>query len=141
MLKTKTRAHGAQRLHDYRRQMRVPSREIQLFGGWNDNGRDLQKYQVSYSLVGSSAFTPLGSLEFSSQAAGGLPSAVWGAFDTTLTGVDGVRIDFPTGQEAGYSGLGEVDVVGVASVPEPASAMLGLLAGGALIARRRRQSR
>jgi hypothetical protein len=110
---------------------------IQSFGGWNDSGRDRQLFKISYSLVGSSAFTYLGAMDFN-PAATGLPSAVYGVFDTALTGVDAIRIDFFAGQENGYAGFGEFDVIGAATIPEPSAAVL-CLAGvvGSMMIRRR----
>lgn len=112
---------------------------IESFGGWNDSGRDRQLFKLSYSLVGSADFTFLGALD-SNPAAGGEPSAVRGVFDTALTGVDGIRIDFFGGQENTYAGYGEFDVVGSPTVPEPGALGASLLAAAGLLARRRRAS-
>ena len=58
-----------------------------------------------------------------------------------LTGVDAIRFDFLPGQENGYAGYGEFDVVGTPTVvPEPgAGSLLGL--GFAALAARRRNRR
>jgi hypothetical protein len=111
---------------------------IETFGGWNDAGRDRQSYKILYSLVGSSDFLYLGGVD-SNPAVTANPSAVRATFDTALTGVDAVRLEFFGGQENGYAGLGEVDVVGTASVPEPAVAGLLVLGLTSLAARRRRR--
>jgi hypothetical protein len=110
---------------------------IETYGGWNDGGRDHQLFRISYSLVGNSAFTPIGVLDYE-PAGTGTPSAVRAIFATTLTGVDAIRLDFLPGQENGYVGYGEVDVVGTATVPEPATVMLAFLGGATLLTRRRR---
>ena len=54
-----------------------------------------------------------------------------------LTGVDAIRLDFFGGQENNYAGLGEVDVIGAATVPEPASVGLLLVGAVGLLQRRR----
>ena len=109
---------------------------IDTYGGWNDAGRDRQVFKISYSLVGSPDFVYLGAVD-SNPAAGGNPSAVRAQFPTSLTGVDGIRVDWFGLQENGYAGIGEIDVFGTASVPEPAAT--GLLGLGALALLRRRR--
>jgi hypothetical protein len=110
---------------------------IDIYGGWNDAGRDRQLYRILYSLVGDGSFIPLSALDYNPTPPGGTPSAVRAIFETALTGVDGVRIEFLNGQENGYAGYGEIDVTGTATVPEPASVGL-LLLGGLTVLRRRR---
>ena len=108
-----------------------------IYGGWNDSGRDKQFYNISYSKVGSDEWIPFDSLEYE-PTAGGEPSAVSAVFAASLTGVDGVRLDFPNLQENGYAGIGEFDVIGTPTVPEPAVSGLAALVGLGAIARRRR---
>jgi hypothetical protein len=76
-------------------------------------------------------------------ASPGIQSAIEADFDTALSGVDAIRLDFFAGQENTYAGLGEVDAVGSATVvPEPASMGLLLVGAVGLLPRRRaRQTR
>ena len=117
--------------------------EIDTYGGWNDNGRDAQRFTLSYSKVSApGTFLPIGTIDFDPVAAGD-PSAVKVQFIDSVgapiaTNAAFLRIDFAAGQENGYAGLGEVDVF-AAAVPEPSSAMLALLSAlGALGFCRRR---
>lgn len=106
---------------------------VRGYGGWQDEGRDQQNYSLYYSLVGDAGFLFLGTVNFDAPA-GGNPSATSSIFDTALTGVDGIRVEFLGPVENGYTGYGEFDVIGSATVPEPGTAVsllggLGLLAG------------
>lgn len=116
---------------------------IVVYGGWNDNGRDQQFYTVSYSLIGDAAFVPLTTVNFNPIVAGGFQTANRSTIteDALLflaTGVDAVRFDFPGGVENGYTGYAEMDVLGVAAVPEPGTSMLAAFGSLAVMARRRR---
>lgn len=110
---------------------------IRGYGGWNDNGRDRQNYSLYYSLVGDSEFIFLGTVDFDIDLAGDTTSTITSIFDTALTGVDAIRVDFHSPQENGHSGYGEFDVIGMATVPEPSSFLL-LLGAIPLLQRRRR---
>jgi hypothetical protein len=115
---------------------------IDVFGGWNDSGRDQQAYTVQYSTVASpGTFTDLANVNFNPT----IPANTQTANRVTITedtlpnlatGVAAVRINFSGQTENGYSGYAEIDVIGTA-VPEPAGMALIALAG-ALVLRRRR---
>ncbi len=113
-----------------------------VYAGWNDNGRDQQLYTFSYSVVGDASFTTLTTVNYNPAVGPDVQTAnrsILLESDTTYLamGVDAVRFDFPAGVENGYTGYAELDVQGVATIPEPSALAfsgLGLLA----LARRRR---
>ena len=104
------------------------------YGGWGDGGRDNQIYSIFFSQVGSPDFIYLGGVN-DRPGAPGAPSAISAVFENVgLTGVDAIRIDFLDGQDNGFAGYGEFDVIGTATIPEPGTAVsllggLGLLLG------------
>lgn len=116
---------------------------IVVFGGWNDNGRDEQKYTVSYSTAAAPAtFIPITSVDFNPVIAGAVQSATKVTIsDDTLgflaLGAANIKFDFSAAVENGYTGYAEIDVNGV---PTPEPATLGLFSAGAitLLMRRRR---
>jgi hypothetical protein len=118
---------------------------IDVYGGWNDSGRDQQLYTVAYSTVANpSAFVDLTSVNFN-PTAGGDPSATRvsiteNALANLASNVAAVRFTFdqPAAPENGYTGYTEIDVIGT-PVPEPTS--LAALAVVALAALHRRRSR
>jgi hypothetical protein len=118
---------------------------IDVYGGWNDSGRDQQLYTVSYSTVANpSTFVDLTPVNFNPVAAGN-PSATRvsiteDALANLASNVAAVRFtfDLPAAPENGYTGYTEIDVFGT-PVPEPTSlCALGL---GAMLAFGRRRSR
>ncbi|HET6408219.1 MAG TPA: hypothetical protein VFG14_10095 [Chthoniobacteraceae bacterium] len=114
---------------------------IETYGGWHDNGRDRQSFQISISLAGSDAFIDFGSINFDPTlgTTTSIPTGVRAVFPATLSGVDAIRFDFPTNQENTYAGYGEFDVIGTATIPEPTAALIGLFGGAATLLRRRRR--
>ncbi|MGV3531754.1 MAG: PEP-CTERM sorting domain-containing protein, partial [Chthoniobacteraceae bacterium] len=111
---------------------------VRGFGGWNDNGRDRQNYSLFYSVVGSDDFVFLGEVDFQAGVAAQLASTVTSIFDTSLTGVDAIRVEFREPQENLHVGYGEFDVIGFATVPEPSALLLLTGAIPLLLGRRRR---
>ena len=114
-----------------------------VYGGWNDSGRDQQLYTFSYSLIGDPSFTALTTVNFNPLVGPDLQTAnrsilLESALPFLAVGVDEVRFDFPGGVENGYTGYAELDVMGVAAVPEPGAFMLSSVGFLALVRRRRR---
>ncbi|MDB6155078.1 MAG: Immunoglobulin subtype [Chthoniobacteraceae bacterium] len=112
-----------------------------VYGGWNDNGRDQQLFNVSYSLDGTS-FLPLGSVDFNPTVAEKLQSATQVTFtDSTGSFAAGVpikalTITYPNGVENGYAGVTEVAAY---AVPEPNSIALAVVGGTGLLGMLRRR--
>lgn len=116
---------------------------VVVYGGWNDNGRDQQLYTFSYSLIGDPSFVTLTTVNFNPAVGANLQTAnrstlTESALPFLVTGVDAVQFDFPAGAENGYTGYAELDVLGVAAVPEPGALILTACGALAFIARRRR---
>ncbi len=112
---------------------------VDIYGGWNDNGRDEQQFTLEFSSNGGVSFgSPILSGSFNPTVGAGLQSATLVRISDNAgplaTGVNAIRVNF-LGVENGYTGYAEIDVV---AVPEPGSSvLLGLLTVG-LAARRRR---
>ena len=111
---------------------------IDTYAGWADFNRGSQAYTVSFSLVGSAAFSDVATVSIN---ADGFTQERWSITEDTTGilgyGVDAIRFTLPTQQ---FSGVGykELDVFGIA-VPEPSSTALLGLGGVALMLRRRRK--
>ena len=116
---------------------------INTFSGWNDTGRDEQDFTVQVAYVGAlSTFVGIGDVVFN--LAGGNPSNIFSQLTNPLggpmaTNVGAIRFVFGSA-ENGYIGYREIDVLGIPTIPEPATATLGLLALGGLMLRRRRMA-
>jgi PEP-CTERM motif len=122
-------------------------RSIQSIASWSNDGYGNQAYTVEIKLVGSGLFTALATVSNTPFITGTATSG--GATKTTLTDssgilASGVQFIRFTAAAAGQSAGGgasvyrEIDVNGVAALPEPAS--LGLFGLGALCILRRRRS-
>lgn len=115
--------------------------QIDVYGGWNDAGRDQQRYNVLYSTVGNPAtFIPLTSVDYQPANPTNVQSATRVRITDTLsnlaTGVAAIRFDFTPAVENGHTGYAEIDIIGT-PVPEPTTAgLLGLASLGLLWRRR-----
>ena len=91
---------------------------IVVFGGWNDGGRDAQRYNVLTSGNGGATFNLLGAFDQGQTGEGGSVPIGWRVSFTEDTlpnlveNVTHLRFDF-LAVENGYTGYSEIDVVGV----------------------------
>lgn len=111
---------------------------IETYSSWGDQNRNQQYYEVSYATVSDpQTFVSLTSVQGNLNV--GAPSNRKVSLAISeLTNVAAVKFDFSGNLGFDYTGYRELDVIGGASIPEPAGlAGLGLAALG-LIARRRR---
>jgi len=118
---------------------------IDTYSGWRDGGRDGQAYTVQVAFLSDlTTFVPLADVAYNPA---GLSPTDTAAFLTNPLGgpmasrVGAVRFIFGV-QENGYVGYRELDVFGVASVPEPSSltlAVFGLFGLTVCVQRRRRR--
>jgi hypothetical protein len=112
---------------------------LDMYGGWNDNGRDQQSFTVEFSANGGATWgTVISSGSFNPTVGAGLQSATLVSISDNAgalaTGVNAMRVNF-LAVENGYTGYAEMDLI---AVPEPGTAtLLGLLSLGALTRRRR----
>jgi hypothetical protein len=120
---------------------------IAVYGGWNDNGRDQQMYRVLYSTTANpSNFINLASVDFNPNVPADTQSATRSVITDPAAGrlaPRGAALQFQfLTPENGYTGYAEIDVLGSATVPEPAGFALVCIGAAALMARRvRRGSR
>jgi hypothetical protein len=117
--------------------------QIDVYGGWNDAGRDQQRYNVLYATVANPAtFIPLTSVDYQPANPTNVQSATRvriteDALSNLATGVAAIRFDFTPAVENGHTGYAEIDIIGT-PVPEPTTAGLLALASLGLLSRRRR---
>jgi hypothetical protein len=113
---------------------------VDMYGGWNDNGRDEQLFTIEFSANGGSTWgTLISSGDFNPTVGAGLQSAtrvsISDSAGALATGVNAMRVSF-LAVENGYTGYAELDVV---AVPEPSAlGLLGIAAAGVAARRRRR---
>jgi hypothetical protein len=97
---------------------------VQVAGGWNDNGRNAQYYTVSYSTVlNPTVFLPLSAVSnrpnFSAESV--IRTTLMPAAGVLASNVYAIQVDFttPSGVPNGYSGYSEVSVFGSPSANPP----------------------
>jgi hypothetical protein len=112
--------------------------EFRSYSGWQDTGRARQDFILTYSTVAApTTFFPLIEFHGTANTQNEL-TVVKDSLGATIPGVYAIQFQTPANVQNGYVGWREFDLIGTATVPEPAS--LGLLGAGALsvLARRRR---
>ncbi len=119
---------------------------INVYSGWRDAGRDRQDYTARYATVADPGnFVDIASVSgFNPSPSNSGESLITDDTGLIASGVGEIQLFFP-GQENGYSGYREIDVLGSAvagpAVPEPASiaiwSLLGLCLAGYGYRRRR----
>ena len=116
---------------------------ISSYAGW-DAYRGGQSYTVAYATVFAPTVYIDLATEFNDATGSGVGNVDTRAVISSSTGVlaqnvASLRFTFGSNLQAGYAGDREIDVLGGASVPEPSTLLLGLLAlGGVVLSRRRR---
>jgi hypothetical protein len=111
--------------------------DVQIYGGWGDNGRDEQKPTLSVSTDGGTTWTELASQNVNPTVPGGVQVAVLTTFTDTVTPfldnnalINGIRVDWFSNIENNWAGTSEI-VAHAAAAPEPSTIALGL--SGALV--------
>lgn len=90
---------------------------IEVFGGWNDAGRDRQRFDVFYQPLAGGNFIQIASVNFN--PTGGTPSNTFvniTALGLNNIAVRAVRFTFPD-QENNYDGYREISVFGTVAPP------------------------
>jgi hypothetical protein len=125
--------------------------QINSLAGWQGGSTQTyanQKFTVEYSVVGSATYTLLTSVDYSpftstsSSTAAYSQSAITDGTGVLATGVDSLRFVYSDPTVSGGTNRGtviqEIDVLGVATVPEPSVAVFGLLSVLSVLGIRRR---
>lgn len=130
--------------------------EIIMSAGFGSNSLSHahQNYAISYSLVGSATYIPLTSGEYIPYAGTGVGTSTTtgsgfsrinitdnSTSEVIISGVDSLQFIYNKSSSNGGGSTGlvlqEIDIVGVATVPEPSSVILVMLGGLATLRRRR----
>ena len=91
---------------------------IVVYGGWNDGGRDAQRYNILTSSNGGASFTLLGAFDQDETGEAGTTPIGWrvafteSVLPSLVQDVTHLRFDF-LAVENGYTGYSEIDVFGV----------------------------
>lgn len=115
---------------------------IAIWGGWGDNGRDGVTAKIAYATAANpGVFVDLATVNYNGD--GGFPQSYNRVLLTDdagniASGVTAIRFTFNLPNvENNWVGIREIDVLGVATIPEPASLALVALGGLAMLRRKR----
>ena len=112
---------------------------ISIFSGWNDDGRDGINVTVSYATVASPLTFVTISTATQDDGAAKFENANMAESASPFllaSGVKSIKFTFNSPENSG-AGYKELDVTGVATIPEPSAALLGGLGMLCLLRRRR----
>ena len=112
---------------------------VETFAAWPAAVDVQQQYELLYSTVGSDSFTSLGTFVYDNATVNYSRIALTSSDGLIATGVDQVRFAF-----TGVGALGcwtELDVQGIATIPEPTACALLLMGGVFAVIRRPRNTK
>jgi hypothetical protein len=113
--------------------------EFRSYSGWQDTGRSRQDFTLTYSTVAAPAtFIPVITFHGTANTLDEL-TVVKDSLGATIPNVFAIQFQTAGDVQNGYVGWREFDLIGTATVPEPAS--LGLLGLGAVSLLDRRRHR